>query len=392
MPNKSLSKLVFTLAIAACARNAPQAAVAPGPDSLSVEQVGSGVRYERRWYREGPELVHWLTIDPRACGIEFHTMKGGDHVLGRERTEAMARRVGEAAGRPVVAAINSDFFSYEPNGISEGPQISRGKLIKSEGTRREAIEDRIVRLQPVFALSRDGKRYLTHTHLRAFAHHRKQDVRLAGVNTQMRANLAFMYDSFFGATTDTASDVMEVVTRGGVVVDVDSAVAGVTIPSDGFVLALNGVARTTLGTIARGDTIRVDIAFDSLPGNIVEMVGGYPMLLSHGRAVHHSESGLRPSFGDRRHPRSAIGWGDDRRIHIVVVEGRRPGVSEGMTLQELGEYMRANGLHEAMNFDGGGSSTMVVNGRAVSVWNGEASERAVANGLVVLGPAAGSCK
>lgn len=384
--------LVVAFGVVACAQTAPQAVAPPRPDSLTVEQVADGVRYERRWYREGPELIHWLTIDPRACGIELHTIKGNDHVVGRERTEAMARRATDVFHRPVVAAINSDFFSYEPNGISEGPQMSNGKLIKSEGTHREAIEDRIVRLQPVFAMARDGTRFLTHTHLRAFARLRQQNVRLAGVNVRMRPNLVFMYDAFYGAATDTASTTLEVITRNGVVIDVDSAAAGVTIPPAGFVLALNGVARSALGPIARGDTIRLDIAFDSLPGNITEMVGGYPMLLTHGRSVHNDESGLRPTFSHRRHPRSAIGWGDDRRIHLVVVEGRRPGVSDGMTLQELAEYMRANGLHEAMNFDGGGSSTMVVNGRAVSVWAGEASERAVANGLVVVGPAAGSCK
>lgn len=403
--NRGFALIAATL-LAACRAPVPQSpapeSAAPRPDTLRVEQVAKGVSYEYRWYREGPALVHWLSVDPRACGVEFRTMKALDHVIGRAGPEAMARATAESSGRPVIAAVNADFFAYQPPGISEGPQMSNGRIIKSGGTWREALEDRVLRLQPVAAFAPGGKAFLAHTQLRAFVHAGARNVRLAGINIATLPDRTYMFDSFLGDTTATDSTATEIVLRNfgnpdrwqraGVVTALDTLPAGVAIPKDGFVVALRGASRGVLGHIEPGDTLRISIAFDSLPANITEMIGGYPMLLVHGKAVHHDETGLRPTFSDRGHPRTAIGWGRDGRIHIVVVDGRKPGVSAGMTLHELAEYLRANGITEAMNFDGGGSSTMVLNGRIANQSADPTGERAVANALAVLGPAPGTCR
>ena len=83
-----------------------------------------------------------------------------------------------------------------------------------------------------------------------------------------------------------------------------------------------------------------------------------------------------------RHPRSAIGF-NDTHIFLVEVDGRQGELSVGMTLEELGLYMHKLGCQEAMNFDGGGSATLWVNGRVVnSPCNG--SERDIGNGLVLV--------
>ena len=116
------------------------------------------------------------------------------------------------------------------------------------------------------------------------------------------------------------------------------------------------------------------------------------MLLRHGKAVHHDEAGLRTTFSDRRHPRLAIAIDDKRRIHIIAVDGRREGYSAGMTLQDLGDYLLAHGIRDALNFDGGGSTTLVMGNRIVNRPTDQTGERAVANALIVLGPNAGACR
>ena len=64
------------------------------------------------------------------------------------------------------------------------------------------------------------------------------------------------------------------------------------------------------------------------------------------------------------HPRTAIGYSHNGRyLYLVVVDGRQTLYSEGMTLMELAELMIDLGADYAMNLDGGGSSTMVVEGR-----------------------------
>jgi exopolysaccharide biosynthesis protein len=67
-----------------------------------------------------------------------------------------------------------------------------------------------------------------------------------------------------------------------------------------------------------------------------------------------------------RHPRSAIGYSRDRRyLWLFTVDGRSA-TSVGMTLVEMADVLRARGVWDAMNFDGGGSTAMVIDGRLVN--------------------------
>ena len=64
------------------------------------------------------------------------------------------------------------------------------------------------------------------------------------------------------------------------------------------------------------------------------------------------------------HPRTAIGYSKNARyLYLVVVDGRQPFYSEGITVKELADLIISLGAQYAMNLDGGGSSTMVVEGR-----------------------------
>lgn len=61
------------------------------------------------------------------------------------------------------------------------------------------------------------------------------------------------------------------------------------------------------------------------------------------------------------HPRTAVGVSKDgRQVYLVVVDGRQKGFSEGITLVELADWMKRLGCWDAINLDGGGSSTLVV--------------------------------
>jgi len=66
-----------------------------------------------------------------------------------------------------------------------------------------------------------------------------------------------------------------------------------------------------------------------------------------------------------RNPRSAIGYTAENNLIFVAVDGRE-GSSIGMTLMELGGFMKSIGCVNAMNLDGGGSTVMYVNGSVVN--------------------------
>ena len=89
-----------------------------------------------------------------------------------------------------------------------------------------------------------------------------------------------------------------------------------------------------------------------------------------------------------RHPRTAAGLSrDGRELILVVVDGRQPGWSAGMTLPELGTLMIRLGAHTAMNLDGGGSSSFVYRpaaGSEVTNRPSDGSWRPVASQLAVV--------
>lgn len=115
-----------------------------------------------------------------------------------------------------------------------------------------------------------------------------------------------------------------------------------------------------------------------------------PTLLASGPLLLKDGSPVKPSdtpFNNRRHPRTAIGTTPDGRVIAVVIDGRH-GNSQGATIEELSLIMRALGCNEALNLDGGGSSTMWVEGYGVvnhpsdnRNWDSK-GERAVANVLL----------
>jgi len=108
-------------------------------------------------------------------------------------------------------------------------------------------------------------------------------------------------------------------------------------------------------------------------------VGGFPILLSEG--VPREELGISAAT---RHPRTAVGYSTETgRLWLVVVDGRQPPRSSGMTLVELTALLGALGADEALNLDGGGSSVMVLRDHAVSTPSDETGERSVVNALAL---------
>jgi exopolysaccharide biosynthesis protein len=97
------------------------------------------------------------------------------------------------------------------------------------------------------------------------------------------------------------------------------------------------------------------------------IVGGTPVLVRNGNVMgdYSSEQTLE-SFLVNKYPRTAVGIKDTGEWVFVVVDGRYYGFLGGMTMKELAELMLELGCIEALNLDGGGSSTMVVEGMVIN--------------------------
>lgn len=113
-------------------------------------------------------------------------------------------------------------------------------------------------------------------------------------------------------------------------------------------------------------------------------VSGWPMLVRNCTAIPAAELPGSDSFTRSPHPRSAVGLSKDRRrLFLVVAEGRKPGIP-GLTLSQLGYFMKNTlGVCSAINLDGGGSSAMWIAGcRVNDVSDGR--ERSVANHIGIV--------
>jgi exopolysaccharide biosynthesis protein len=103
--------------------------------------------------------------------------------------------------------------------------------------------------------------------------------------------------------------------------------------------------------------------------NCVEhIVGGAPLLIRAGNLVEdYSSEQILESFYLKRHPRTAVGVREDGNWVIVVVDGRMEGCFGGATMKELTELMLKLKCVAALNLDGGGSSTLVVEGSVINM-------------------------
>lgn len=99
------------------------------------------------------------------------------------------------------------------------------------------------------------------------------------------------------------------------------------------------------------------LSFNNRPNNVHSAISGDRMLLQKGEVVADLDD-------SEVEPRTAIGLNrNGRYLYIVVVDGRQPFYSDGATFAELAELLREQGAFVGMSMDGGGSSTLVIEGQ-----------------------------
>lgn len=177
----------------------------------------------------------------------------------------------------------------------------------------------------------------------------------------------------------TPDHALNAVVRNDSVVDIRTG--AVPIPADGYVLAATAYQTQFIEEhLERYHEVRLDLNVN--PGPVLHALGGGPRLVKDGRvSVAYDWEWFGASFAYRRTSRSALGITPQGKIILVTVERSGRGNS-GMTLFEVARLMRNLGAVQAMNLDGGGSSTLVVGGRVVN--RAEEAQRGVASMLAVV--------
>lgn len=374
--------LAFVLSVFAL----PSAAPAPEipeipPDVRRVETLAPGVEHveiRRGDFTAGVGADRWtintLTLDPRRVRLALG--RAFDSGVGVETTSSIAARHG------ALAAVNGGYFRTE--GLYRGEPagiVVHGAKVLSEPSRK----------RPGLAVSNtDGRTRLGFAGLAFRAEVVAGDGStraVSGVNRPRLDDELILFTPEFHRTTLTGPNGIEAVVAEDLVVAVHDGAGSRSIPANGYVLSAHGLARRWVREhLLRGGRVelRASAKFEpALPFDPDFVLGGGPVLLRGGASAPDAGE-YAAGFRLERHPRTAVGARADGTVVFVVVDGRQPALSVGLTIDELAALMSELGCVEAINLDGGGSTTMVIRGRVVNHPSDAGGERPVGDALLVF--------
>jgi hypothetical protein len=270
-----------------------------------------------------------------------------------------------------VAAINGDFFDIDNSNAPEGVGIQDGRLRKSGNGRAAGID--AAGIGSVMETFFEGT--LNGTHELTQLNSAKIDVDGIGVfnplwGTYSRAR-----------ATQGAADTAEVIVKDDIVQKVHSPSDE---PVEGYALVGRDKGADVLRSLRPGDRAEISYRNRTSDGSDPRTaIGGRQLLVRDGKNV---------APADALHPRTAVGFSrDGRKMHLLTVDGRQSAYLQGLDLRDLADAMIELGAHNAVNLDGGGSSTMLAREPGTSelkVVNtpSDGAERPVPNGLALYAP------
>lgn len=334
----------------------------------------------------GPSLANVLrfALDDPDLTLTPELARG--RVPGREPVHATLQRLGPEA----VAAVNGGFWRDLPSGDPDGLLMQGGRYVSEPLHHRIApraafalLADRSYRVgRPRFS----GSVWLP-SGLRAS---------LGGLNRLPGPEEVVALTADFDRTTGAPPGATEVVLDGfrptpatltSVAVSAVRRGGDNAIPRRGTVLMGTGRWASELAAMRPGDLVTIDLRIDDGWRDATSALAAGPMLLRGGEMVPSREwsgEGFDALHNARAHPRTAIGFTSGGEVLLLTVDGRQPDRSEGLTTQETAQLMADLGAVDAMMLDGGGSTTMAVDGRVENRACCDApGHRAVASALVV---------
>ena len=347
-------------------------------DPAQSRRVAPGVEYER-YVLPGPFRVDVLRIDLLTPSLAIESFRPDTLV-----PVSLQVRRRQIAGGVILAAVNADFFSFKTS-RPVGNQVVNGVFVSGISSRRSHLGI-VGRRRPMMApLSFSGK---------WFIHGRMAS--LAGINRGRRAGETVLYNSYWGTNTGPDSGGIKAVlaladSRWRVMDTVVTVVRALVedrvaeIPEDGAVLAYSQ-SEKGVGCMV-GDTVKLLLGFAGSTSRFSQVVGGAGRILRNGRVAIEEDTvaeGLKPAFLTARHPRTFVGINRDTTVMVLCTVDGRQTSSVGMNFQEMSEFLLKIDAWDAINLDGGGSTTMVVNGGVVNTPSDSTGERGVANSVQLL--------
>ena len=365
--------------------------------------IQDGIEYAEitRGTEKEPVRANLLRLD--LTKVRLDVTKAMDAAIGLEMTSSMAVRHG------AIAAINAGFFRLDRSifaGDAAGILQIDGKLLS------ESVNNRIA----LGIINRKDKTEVSFGHLNAYGKVGfgvDSEFSFSGVNRERKPDEIVLYTPDFNRTTLTDSTGTEIILSNCEINGISKRCAKAAvaekkgsslIPHDGFVISIGKNAFEKSNNILyfakKNPTesknfeyiFRLVFAVESSEkdkqtwfSKAEDITNGVPQLIKNGKIeVTWEQEKSSKAFAEMRHPRTAVAKLKDGKLLMITVDGRQPGFSVGMNLRELAELLLELGATDAMNLDGGGSTTMFVGGKIVNRPSDKEGERKVGDAILVF--------
>ncbi len=331
-----------------------------------------------------PISVQLLRLD--LAQVELTTDLALGDRQGRATVLSAARR------RQAIAAVNAGFFALH-NGDPIGPLRIDGELV-SDGTQGRGA----AALVPGARRGKAAWLFDRASVAIAAMLEGGGSIPIDGVDTTRALGALMLYTPRYGPHSDTAPTGIEWVLEppaggsGYLVKERRSNVGKTPIPRRGLVLSYGGLTPPApLDELDAGDRLTLRETWKPASGRAAErwrtaadVVSGAGLLRRANADVRSWDSEHLASGFLGRHPRTMFGIDRAGFAWLVTVDGRQPDTSAGMTLVELQRLAKRIGLTDALNLDGGGSTTMVIAGNVVNQPSDPTGARTVSDVLLVI--------
>lgn len=373
---------------------------AGGEKKTLFPDLASGLHLYRYDWDVETCVLYVAEMSRHASALHFEVSLANAQVLGKETVRSMANRRTQRGDRRVLVAVNGGFGVLGDmrgyGGVLESLHIQDGELI-TQPTDAEAC----------FGVTESGEFLSTPVQMKANVQIGTQNLSLGCINQRrLDGCQVTLYTPRLGESTHTnRRRGTEIVISGlplpltpnyvhayrveGVSRDGNS-----TIPRDGGILWISTRLKDpSVSEFKAGASGTLTLTLSPPEWNGVQhAIGGRLRLLKNGKInetlveMHHAEKrhtpGKRASLLNLSHePRTALGYNADK-LFLVVADGRQPKYSTGLTLYELASILVELGATEAINLDGGSSSTFVVDDQVINKPSGQ-REREVLNAVFI---------
>ncbi len=310
--------------------------------------LSSGVTHEsiKRFTSSGWHNINVIRVDLTDPYTDIQGIFNPEGIPKKDSVSGMVQKSGAIAG------INGDFFNLKPVSSAMGTLINKGEMVSSPIERAYALPTLFIDSSNIAKIA-----YLDRN-ITAKNENSGKTVIINTINKLTEdCTSVTLLNKHWGkesAGNKYHKDLIELVVVNDIVTDVRVGQAPVAIPHEGYVLAVRGENTQGLQTFQVGDSITLNISTTPDISQIKFAIGGGSVILRDGELAN-SNIDVRGA-----HPRSGIGISENgKELILVTIDGRDTSF-KGVSQEMFGYILRELGAYNALNLDGGGSTTMAI--------------------------------